>query len=99
MGNYEEALRYLEPAAAALPNEPLVLYHLGKAYIGLNRDEDALRLEVHGLVQDQRLRFPALREWSSHRAKPSSDGVSQAVHGYLGVRHRGTTPSQARRRS
>ena len=44
MGNYEEAVTYLEPAAAAFPEHPLVLYHLGKTYAALERSEDALRL-------------------------------------------------------
>lgn len=44
VGNYEEAVTYLEPAAAAFPEHPLVLYHLGKTYAALERNEDALRL-------------------------------------------------------
>jgi tetratricopeptide (TPR) repeat protein len=43
MGNYEEALHYLEPAAVELPNEPLVLYHLAQTYVALDREDDALR--------------------------------------------------------
>ena len=43
LGNYEEALQYLEPAAAKLPDQPLVLYHLAKTYVALDRQEDALR--------------------------------------------------------
>ncbi len=43
VGNYDEALIYLEPAARAFPDQPLVLYHLGKAYAALDRNEDALR--------------------------------------------------------
>lgn len=34
-GNYEEARSYLEPAAAGLPDDPLVQYHLGMVYAGL----------------------------------------------------------------
>lgn len=30
LGNYEEALQYLEPAAAKLPDQPLLLYHLAR---------------------------------------------------------------------
>jgi Flp pilus assembly protein TadD len=40
-GNYEEALTYLEPAAAGLPEDPLVQYHLGMTYVALERTEDA----------------------------------------------------------
>ncbi|WP_377194803.1 tetratricopeptide repeat protein [Ruegeria meonggei] len=43
LGRYEEALIYLEPAARAFPDQPLVLYHLGKAYAAVDRKEDALR--------------------------------------------------------
>lgn len=41
-GESAEALPYLETAVAGLPNEPLVAYHLGQAYIALNRPKDAL---------------------------------------------------------
>ena len=34
-GNYDEARRYLEPAAAGLPDDPLVQYHLGMTYAAL----------------------------------------------------------------
>ena len=44
LGNHEEALIYLEPAARAFPNQPVVLYHLGKAYAAVDRQEDALRV-------------------------------------------------------
>ena len=36
-GNYDEALARLEPAAAGLPDDPLVLYHLGMTYHALGR--------------------------------------------------------------
>ncbi len=32
LGNYSEALEYLEPAAEGLPNDPRVQYHLARAY-------------------------------------------------------------------
>ncbi|MFG6525825.1 tetratricopeptide repeat protein [Sulfitobacter sp. M23508] len=44
LGNHEEAVAYLERAARAIPDHPLVLYHLGKAYAAVNRREDALRM-------------------------------------------------------
>jgi Flp pilus assembly protein TadD len=52
-GNLEEAVTYLEPAAAGLPEDALVQYHLGMTYAGLNRPEDARRqltraLEIAG---------------------------------------------------
>ena len=39
--NFEEAVTYLEPAAAGLPDDALVQYHLGMAYVAVNRPEDA----------------------------------------------------------
>lgn len=52
-GNFEEALTYLEPAAAGLSNDPLVQFHLGMTYVALERNEDAITtlaraLEVAG---------------------------------------------------
>ena len=43
LGNYEEAVAYLEPAARTFADHPVVLYHLGKAYAAVDRPEDALR--------------------------------------------------------
>ena len=40
-GNYEEALKYLEPAAEGLPQHALVQYHLGMTYHALNRTPEA----------------------------------------------------------
>jgi predicted Zn-dependent protease len=42
-GEIDEALAHLEPAAAGLPDEPLVQYHLGMAYAGAGRTDDARR--------------------------------------------------------
>lgn len=41
-GNATEALEYLEPAARALSGDPIVQFHLGKTYLELGRNEDAL---------------------------------------------------------
>ena len=41
-GNPEEALPYLESAAAGLPDDPVVQVHLGLAYAALERNEQAL---------------------------------------------------------
>lgn len=41
-GESAEALPYLESAAQALPNDPLVQYHLAKTYQSLDRPDDAL---------------------------------------------------------
>lgn len=40
-GDAEEAVTYLEPAAAALTDDPIVQYHLARAYQALGRNEDA----------------------------------------------------------
>lgn len=37
LGNFDEALRSLEPAAIGLPEDPMVQYHLGKTYLALGR--------------------------------------------------------------
>ncbi len=42
-GNLGEALRYLEPAAAGLPLDPLVQYHLGMVYADMGRKEEAAK--------------------------------------------------------
>ncbi len=39
--DFEEALTYLEPAAEGLPDNPVVLYHLGMTYAALDRSEEA----------------------------------------------------------
>lgn len=41
-GDQEEALLYMEPAAAALPRDALIQYRLGAIYEGLNKPEEAL---------------------------------------------------------
>ncbi|GAB5390399.1 MAG: tetratricopeptide repeat protein [Alphaproteobacteria bacterium] len=41
LGNFEEALSYLEPAAEGLPEDPTVQYHLGVAYAAQGRSDAA----------------------------------------------------------
>jgi predicted Zn-dependent protease len=41
-GNYEEALAHLEPAAAGLPEDPLVQFHLAMTYDALGRRAEAI---------------------------------------------------------
>lgn len=41
-GDFEAAVRNLEPAAEALTNDPLVQYHLAKTYKALQRSDEAL---------------------------------------------------------
>jgi predicted Zn-dependent protease len=40
-GNHKDALASLEPAAAGLPQDPLVQYHLGMTYLALGRPAEA----------------------------------------------------------
>jgi len=52
-GNLDEALRHLEPAAAGLPDDTLVQYHLARVYDAAGRIDDARRqftkaIEVEG---------------------------------------------------
>jgi cellulose synthase operon protein C len=42
-GELADALAHLEPAAAGLPDDPFVQFHLGMTYAGLNRADDAIR--------------------------------------------------------
>lgn len=42
LGNLQEALDYLEPAAKGLPQDPIVQYHLARAYVGVDRPKEAL---------------------------------------------------------
>ncbi len=42
LGNHQEALSYLEPAANALTNDPVTQFHLAENYAALKRDADAL---------------------------------------------------------
>lgn len=42
LGNFDDALDHLEPAAVRLPNDPTVQYHLAKTYVALDNAEDAL---------------------------------------------------------
>jgi len=44
LGNLDEALENLEPAAAGLPGDPMVQYHLARLYETLERNEEALEL-------------------------------------------------------
>ena len=41
-GKVEEALNYLEPAAAAMSNEPMVQYHLGATLLAADRPTGAV---------------------------------------------------------
>ncbi|WP_254685030.1 tetratricopeptide repeat protein [Tateyamaria omphalii] len=64
-GAFEEALTYLEPAAAALSDDPIVQFHLGRVYGALDRREQAIAqynraLEIAG-ENDTRPEFETAR--------------------------------------
>lgn len=40
-GNFEEALKYLKPAAEGLPKDPLTQFHLGMTYVALEKIPEA----------------------------------------------------------
>ncbi len=69
LGNHDEALEYLEPAAAALPEDPTVRYHLARTYAMAGRDADAL--DAYRTAQD-------LLEAGGH-ALPFSDEVAAEI--------------------
>lgn len=65
-GDIDEALAHLEPAAEGLPDDPVVQYHLARAYAGAERYEEALAqyrraLDVAGPA-DTRPQFDTARE-------------------------------------
>jgi len=60
LGNYDEAVGYLEPAAKALTTDPTVQYHLAETYVALGRGPEALEYfqKAAALMQDGRPRLP-----------------------------------------
>lgn len=54
-GNHAEAVKELEPAAQALPDDPTVQYHLAKTYEAMGRKSDALGVykRVLSLIADE----------------------------------------------
>lgn len=64
-GNYTEAVDYLEAAARALPDDPLVQAHLGLTYAALERSEDAVARLTQAIDlagDDSRLTLALARE-------------------------------------
>ncbi|WP_162136615.1 tetratricopeptide repeat protein [Oceaniovalibus guishaninsula] len=77
-GRFDEALDYLEPAAAGLPQDPLVQYHLGMTYAALGRDAEAaetLRRTLDMAGDSPLPQFETARETlAALSAAPDSDG-------------------------
>ena len=64
-GDLNTALAHLEPAAAGLAEDPLVQYHLGMTYLGLERRDEALAQLRHAVAMagaDGRAQFETARE-------------------------------------
>ncbi len=76
LGNYAEALEYLEPAAAAIQNDPSVQYHLAETYAALGRDADALAQfqKVVALVKESGANLPFLDRTNEEISRLSPDG-------------------------
>ncbi|MDG4649604.1 tetratricopeptide repeat protein [Roseibacterium sp. SDUM158017] len=84
-GDYQEALDHLEPAAAALAEDPLVQFHLGMTYAALERNGEALEqlrraVELAG-PEDAREQFDTARAEidrleATLQAEPEADDES-----------------------
>lgn len=59
---YKEALEYLEPAAEALPNNPLVRFHLGMTYAATKQPSKAREHLEAALAQSEGVDFPQAAE-------------------------------------
>ncbi len=71
-GKHEEALNHLEPAAAGLPDNSLVQYHLGEVYVALGRTEDAQDTLNKAVELSATQEFPQIE-----RAKELLDALSE----------------------
>lgn len=76
-GNLDEALKYLEPAAAGLPNDVLTQFHLGLTYAGLNQPDKARTVLTHMIEMAGTSPLPQLQEARDILAKlPTAAPVS-----------------------
>ncbi len=80
-GEFQDALDHLEPAAAGMPDDPLVQYHLGMTYLALGRDADALAqlrraVELAG-AEDRRPQFAAARDEIARLEAEAAEAVSE----------------------
>jgi cellulose synthase operon protein C len=79
-GEVEEALAHLEPAAASLPQDPLVQFHLGMAYARADRRDEAIRqlrhaVELAGPADTRRQLAEAREEIARLEALPEAAPV------------------------
>jgi tetratricopeptide (TPR) repeat protein len=79
-GEYDVALEHLERAAAGLPDNALVQYHLGMTYLALQRSGEALTHLQHAVdlagPDDARPQFAAAREQISALRAAEGPGLS-----------------------
>ncbi len=61
-GAFDEARKYLEAAADGRPDNPVIFYHLGMAYIALERTEDARTALTRSIELGQGRSIPQLDE-------------------------------------
>lgn len=61
-GLFDEALTYLEPAAAGRPDNPVILYHLGMVYAALERIEEARTTLTRAIELGEGRAIPQLEE-------------------------------------
>ena len=76
--NLDEALSYLEPAAAGLTNDPVVQFHLGMVYADLDRKDEAIAQFERALELGEGRLLPQLdqaraRIQSLTEAKPETE--------------------------
>ncbi len=78
-GDSEEALPYLEDAAAALSQEPSVLYHLAVVYEALNRKPEALKyFNAAAAITSNVAQFPEIELSKSEAERLVSEGITPA---------------------
>lgn len=79
-GDIQEALPYLEGAAQALTGDPVVQYHLGMAYLKLDRKPEALaRLRLAIEIAGEADARPQLAEARTAAAQLEAEGVVAAA--------------------
>ena len=77
LGNPEEALSYLEPAAKSLSTDALVQYHLAMTYVALKREDEALEQlrKAIALVEETK-RYPEVVDLATAEITRLESGTS-----------------------